>query len=82
VRARSTQEVRCGACSAPPHPTGHSCVTSLPTSVPWLQVTLIDFPQMVSVGHANARELFQRDVECIMRFFKRKVRQQTPELLR
>jgi RIO kinase 2 len=50
--------------------------------VPWLQVTIIDFPQMVSVGHANARELFQRDVECIVRFFKRKVRQQTPALLR
>jgi RIO kinase 2 len=31
------------------------------------QLTLIDFPQMVSVSHANAEELFDRDVECIIR---------------
>lgn len=31
------------------------------------EITMIDFPQMVSVGHANARELFERDVECIVR---------------
>lgn len=31
------------------------------------ELTLIDFPQMVSVGHGNARELFHRDVECIIR---------------
>lgn len=30
-------------------------------------ITMIDFPQMVSVGHANAQELFDRDVECIVR---------------
>jgi hypothetical protein len=30
-------------------------------------LTLIDFPQMVSVSHANAEELFDRDVECIVR---------------
>ena len=30
-------------------------------------LTLIDFPQMVSVGHGNARELFYRDVECVIR---------------
>lgn len=33
---------------------------------------LIDFPQMVSVDHANAEYYFDRDVECIKRFFKRK----------
>ena len=32
------------------------------------KLTLIDFPQMVSVGHGNARELFYRDVECIIRY--------------
>lgn len=32
------------------------------------QVTIIDFPQMVSVSHANAQELFDRDVECIVRW--------------
>ena len=31
------------------------------------ELTLIDFPQMVSVSHANARDLFDRDVECIVR---------------
>lgn len=34
-------------------------------------LTMIDFPQMVSVGHANARELFERDVECIIRCARR-----------
>ena len=33
---------------------------------------LIDFPQMVSVDHANAEYYFDRDVECIKRFFKRR----------
>ena len=31
------------------------------------EVTLIDFPQMVSVSHANAKELFERDVDCLIR---------------
>jgi RIO-like serine/threonine protein kinase len=31
-------------------------------------LTLIDFPQMVSVSHANALELFERDVDCIVRW--------------
>lgn len=31
------------------------------------ELTLIDFPQMVSVSHANAEELFERDVDCIVR---------------
>ncbi|KFY79348.1 hypothetical protein V499_01646 [Pseudogymnoascus sp. VKM F-103] len=33
---------------------------------------LIDFPQMVSVDHANAEYYFDRDVNCIKRFFKRR----------
>eukprot|EP00798_Chlamydomonas_sp_ICE-L_P007101 gene7101-205_t len=37
------------------------------------ELTLIDFPQMVSVCHANAKELFERDVECIIRYFTRKI---------
>lgn len=37
------------------------------------EVTVIDFPQMVSVSHANAKELFERDVECIIRFFTKKI---------
>ena len=37
-------------------------------------ITVIDFPQMVSVKHENASYLFQRDVDCILRFFNRKVK--------
>lgn len=33
---------------------------------------LIDFPQMVSVDHPNAEFYFNRDVECIKRFFSRR----------
>lgn len=33
---------------------------------------LIDFPQMVSVDHANAEYYFDRDVTCIKRFFERR----------
>lgn len=37
-------------------------------------VTLIDFPQMVSVRHPNAEELWQRDIACLKRFFVMKLR--------
>ena len=37
------------------------------------ELTLIDFPQMVSMSHPNARELFERDVEGVVRFFERKL---------
>ncbi|KAH6676724.1 RIO1 family-domain-containing protein, partial [Halenospora varia] len=33
---------------------------------------LIDFPQMVSIDHINAEYYFDRDVNCIKRFFERK----------
>ncbi|GLT92831.1 hypothetical protein SLE2022_106460 [Rubroshorea leprosula] len=33
------------------------------------KVTMIDFPQMVSVSHRNAQMYFDRDVECIYKFF-------------
>ncbi|GMH52925.1 hypothetical protein TrLO_g10246 [Triparma laevis f. longispina] len=36
-------------------------------------VTLIDFPQMVSTKHPNAKELYERDVECLIKFFIRKL---------
>jgi len=35
-------------------------------------LTLIDFPQMVSTSHANAEELFDRDVSGVVKFFERK----------
>ncbi|KAG6541263.1 hypothetical protein Mapa_017314 [Marchantia paleacea] len=33
------------------------------------QIIMIDFPQMVSVSHKNAQMYFDRDVECIFKFF-------------
>lgn len=35
---------------------------------------LIDFPQMVSTEHENAEYYFNRDVECIRTFFKKRFR--------
>lgn len=37
-------------------------------------VTLIDFPQMVSTRHPNAKELYERDVECLKVFFGKKLK--------
>ncbi|KAG2728332.1 hypothetical protein I3843_01G196100 [Carya illinoinensis] len=36
------------------------------------KVTMIDFPQMVSVDHRNAQMYFDRDVECIFKFFRKR----------
>ncbi|KAI5800059.1 RIO1 family-domain-containing protein [Geopyxis carbonaria] len=35
---------------------------------------VIDFPQMISIDHANAKEQFDRDVQCIKTFFERRFR--------
>lgn len=34
---------------------------------------LIDFPQMISMEHQNAEMYFDRDVNCVKRFFERKL---------
>ena len=36
------------------------------------RVTVIDFPQMVSTSHLNAEYYFDRDVQCIRDFFRRR----------
>eukprot|EP00211_Chloroparvula_japonica_P001663 CAMPEP_0119136148 /NCGR_PEP_ID=MMETSP1310-20130426/20817_1 /TAXON_ID=464262 /ORGANISM="Genus nov. species nov., Strain RCC2339" /LENGTH=543 /DNA_ID=CAMNT_0007127115 /DNA_START=72 /DNA_END=1703 /DNA_ORIENTATION=+ len=36
------------------------------------EITMIDFPQMVSVSHRNAAMYFSRDVACIIRVFEKK----------
>ncbi|KAF3790107.1 Serine/threonine-protein kinase [Nymphaea thermarum] len=36
------------------------------------KVTMIDFPQMVSVSHENAQMYFDRDVDCIHKFFSKR----------
>ncbi|KAL2167147.1 hypothetical protein VTG60DRAFT_1666 [Thermothelomyces hinnuleus] len=43
-----------------------------PDSPITLTPVLIDFPQMVSMDHPNAEMYFDRDVECIKRFFSRR----------
>ncbi|EPQ28114.1 uncharacterized protein PFL1_04441 [Pseudozyma flocculosa PF-1] len=40
---------------------------------------LIDFPQMVSVDHPNAEYYFDRDVECVRRFFRKRFRYHSDE---
>ena len=35
---------------------------------------LIDFPQMISIDHANAEMYFDRDVQCVKDFFQRRFR--------
>jgi len=40
---------------------------------------LIDFPQMVSMDHVNAEYYFDRDVNCIKRFFERRFRYTSSE---
>lgn len=34
---------------------------------------VIDFPQCISIGHQDAEYYFKRDVECIRRFFRKKL---------
>jgi len=36
------------------------------------EITLIDFPQMVSTSHLNADMYFNRDVQCVRTFFQKK----------
>uniref|UniRef100_A0A2P2LQY5 non-specific serine/threonine protein kinase n=1 Tax=Rhizophora mucronata TaxID=61149 RepID=A0A2P2LQY5_RHIMU len=36
------------------------------------KVTMIDFPQMVSVSHQNAQMYFDRDIECVFKFFSKR----------
>jgi len=36
------------------------------------EITLIDFPQMISIDHPEANYFFNRDVECIQTYFDRK----------
>lgn len=40
---------------------------------------LIDFPQMLSTTHVNAEYYFDRDVNCIKRFFARRFKYETDE---
>lgn len=54
-----------------PPPPGTSSRTESSNNVTLIPV-LIDFPQMISVDHTNAEMYFDRDVNCIKRFFQRR----------
>jgi RIO1 family len=41
-------------------------------------VTLIDFPQMISVRHVNAQDYYERDLQCVQNFFIHKLQCQIP----
>ena len=41
-------------------------------------VTLIDFPQMISIQHINGQEYYERDITCIQNFFIHKLCCQIP----
>ncbi|KAI0546077.1 Rio2, N-terminal-domain-containing protein [Xylaria curta] len=58
----------------PPPPTSSSPEDPDPVTETKIKVTpvLIDFPQMVSMDHANAEMYFDRDVACVKRFFERR----------
>ena len=43
------------------------------------EITLIDFPQMVSVQHKNAAELLERDISGLIKFFAMKMRFVPPD---
>mmetsp|Transcript_111424 Transcript_111424/g.315459 ORF Transcript_111424/g.315459 Transcript_111424/m.315459 type:complete len:492 (+) Transcript_111424:99-1574(+) len=36
------------------------------------KVTVIDFPQIVHLSHPNAEEMFDRDVQCVRDFFRKR----------
>lgn len=76
-----------GALSVPTHVhqhvdgTGEYVTEELPTPTEFLDngqpkpvVKLIDFPQMVSTKHPNAQELFERDLQCLQRYFLKKLK--------
>ncbi|WFC98580.1 non-specific serine/threonine protein kinase [Malassezia yamatoensis] len=44
-----------------------------------LEPILIDFPQMVSIQHPDAEYYFDRDVDCVKRFFLRRFRFESDE---
>ncbi|KAG5437474.1 hypothetical protein PCANB_000902 [Pneumocystis canis] len=37
-----------------------------------LNPVIIDFPQMISIDHCNSEEYFNRDIECIKKYFLKK----------
>lgn len=57
--------------SKPQAKDSEAAATSPPPSIK-LTPVIIDFPQMVSIDHTNAEMYFDRDVNCIQRFFDRR----------
>ena len=55
-------------------------VSRLPNGEPRPVVTLIDFPQMISIQHYNVRDYYERDMECLHRFFTKKLQCIIPDI--
>jgi len=36
------------------------------------KIYVIDFPQMISISHPEAKKQFERDIDCILNYFKKK----------
>lgn len=55
-------------------PTNNPCSVSQESSQDSIKLTpiIIDFPQMLSIDHPNAEMYFDRDINCIKRFFERR----------
>lgn len=43
------------------------------------EITVIDFPQMISMSHEQALDHFKRDITCVRMFFEKKYRLDTSE---
>lgn len=72
ILVREEEDVQASA-DADGGPTSQSTSDSTkPASSVKLTPFLIDFPQMVSIGHTNAKMYFDRDVQCIKHFFRRR----------
>jgi RIO kinase 2 len=55
-------------------PSAPAASTEVSTTAAHVKVTpvIIDFPQMISMDHSNAELYFDRDVECVKSFFRRR----------
>ncbi|KAL9587980.1 MAG: hypothetical protein Q9203_003204 [Teloschistes exilis] len=54
------------------NPTTTTSTKTTTTTTTTLHPILIDFPQMLSISHPNASTYFDRDVDCVKRYFSRR----------
>ena len=64
IREEETPGIEKAGNTETEHPDSKPGITLIPV--------IIDFPQMVSIDHTNAEMYFDRDINCIKRFFERR----------